>query len=291
MKQNIFWLHSSFFAALLGTHSPRPRAAGEIVGKEKVMVGKKKQHILWILLLMAFQLARPLPATWTVQPDSIGDGIPTWMAMVRSRDGRLLFWIDYPTDGPCVPLVVLKSDGWQAFAFNPKTIEYVAAVIRFGRERVLEVSGYAANGFIFEWELGNKQFADMLTAFAAEQKFIVSLPGCIGEVTGTFDLDSAPQAIGEACSACEQSFLENNDFVFVDSSERRLERDEVVRLSANLRRIARNEIFARRGRVFRDPPLDKFFRTKKWYRPVSGEVELTAIEKANVALLVSCRKN
>ncbi len=245
----------------------------------------------WSLLISALWLAAPLPAAWTVQPDSIGEGIPTWMAVVRSRDGRLLFWIDYPTDGPCVPLVVLKSDGWQAFAFNPRTIEHVAAVIRFGPERVLQVPGYAANGFIFEWELEKDHFADMLAGFAAEKEFLVSLPGRAGEVTGTFDLDGATKAIGEACAACERSFLENNDFVFADSAERRLKRDEVVRLSANLRRIARNEIFARRGRVFRDPSLDKFFRTKKWYRPVSGEVELTAIEKANVALLVSRGEN
>jgi hypothetical protein len=53
-------------------------------------------------------------------------------------------------------------------------------------------------------------------------------------------------------------------------------------------RMARNEIFARRSRVFKDPALDRFYRTKKWYKPAGAEIELTAIEKANIALFISC---
>ncbi len=246
--------------------------------------------VLSLVIFMAIISLSPLAADWEVRRDTIGEGIPTWMAVMKSRDGRLLFWIEYPADGLCVPHIVLKSDGWEAFAFDPGRLESIATVIRFSRQRLLQVPGYAGNGFIFEWQLEKEHFAELMAGFVEEKELLVSLPGRAGEVSGAFDLDGAAQAIDEACTACEQGFLENNDFVFVDSSDRRLDRDEVVRLSPRMLRMARNEIFARRGRVFKDPALDRFFRMKKWYQPVQGDIELTTIEKANVALFLACAK-
>ncbi|HOW43711.1 MAG TPA: YARHG domain-containing protein [Candidatus Aminicenantes bacterium] len=241
-----------------------------------------------LAVLLAVFLATPLAAAWFVQRDTIGEGIPTWMATARSQDGKLLFWVEYPSDQSCVPVVTLKSDGWEAFAFDPAKIENVAAVIRFTRERLLQAPGYAANGFIFEWVLEKGQIAEMLAGFAAERELLVSLPGREGEVAGTFGLQGAMEAIQGACAACEELVLAENDFVIADSSERLLTKAEVARLSANLLRIARNEIFARHGRVFRDPVLGRHFRSKEWYRPGAGETELSATEKANVALIAAC---
>lgn len=229
----------------------------------------------------------PLLADWEVRQDTIGEGIPTWMAMVKSRDGKLLFWIEYPADGPCVPQIILKSDGWEAFAFDPKTLNRVATIIGFSRERLLQVPGCAGNGFIFEWELEKDHFKELLAGFASEKEFFVSLPGRGSEVTGTFDLDNATKASQDACAACEASYLAENDFVFADSSERLLSQGEVVRLSPVLLRIARNEIYARRGYVFNDPVLDKHFRKKNWYKPGGAAIGLTALEKANVAMITS----
>jgi hypothetical protein len=255
--------------------------------KERMMANEQKRAALQVVLLLALLLAAPLFAGWEVQQDSIGEGIPTWMAIVRSRDGKLLFWIEYPTDGPCVPQVILKSDGWEAFTFDPGKIEHIATVIRFSRERLLQVPGYAGNGFILEWELQKDHFKEMLAGIAEEKEFLVSLPGRAGEVTGTFDLDGATKAVKEACASCEEMYFAENDFIISASSERRLEKWEVARLSPAMLRIARNEIFARHGRVFSDPALDKFFRTKKWYKPESKGIELAEIEKANVALIAS----
>ncbi len=232
--------------------------------------------------------AAPLLAGWVVQGETIGEGIPSWMAVARSRDGKLLFWLEYPTDCPCVPQVILKSDGWEAFSFDPVKINHVATVIRFSRERLLQVPGYAGNGFIFEWELEKGHFAEMLAGFAEEKEFLVSLPGRLGEVRGTFDLDGAVKAIGEACAACEESFFAQNDFVFPDSAERLLKKAEIIRLSPRMLRIARNEIYARHGHVFRDQALDKFFKTRKWYQPSDRESTLSETEKANVVLMASC---
>ncbi len=252
------------------------------------MKGINDRVALWPLMLLSFWLAVPLLAGWEVQGETIGEGIPSWLAVVRSRDGKLLFWVEYSTDGPCVPQVVLKSDGWEAFAFDPATVNRIATVIRFSRQRLLQVPGYAGNGFIFEWELEKKHFVEMLAGFAEETEFLVSLLGSAGEVTGTFDLDGATKAIKKACASCEEMYFAENDFIISDSSGRLLNQWEVARLSPAMLRIARNEIFARHGRVFSDPALDKFFRTKKWYKPADSEVVLSETETANVGLMASC---
>ena len=80
------------------------------------------------------------------------------------------------------------------------------------------------------------------------------------------------------------------DFTFPDSSTRRLTRADIEGLGPATLRIARNEIFARKGRRFRDPDLVSHFSQFAWYRPVANEVQLTRIEQANVALLAAAER-
>lgn len=75
--------------------------------------------------------------------------------------------------------------------------------------------------------------------------------------------------------------------VIPDSSERLLTADELGNYSAPELRIARNEIFARKGLRFKDPALQAHFRQFDWYRPTTDAVALSPTEKANVALLKS----
>ncbi|RYD43965.1 MAG: YARHG domain-containing protein [Sphingomonadales bacterium] len=75
--------------------------------------------------------------------------------------------------------------------------------------------------------------------------------------------------------------------VIPDSSDRLLLADELGNYSALELRIARNEIFARNGFRFSDPTLRAHFSQFRWYRATSDIIELSAIEKANVALLKS----
>lgn len=75
--------------------------------------------------------------------------------------------------------------------------------------------------------------------------------------------------------------------VIPDSSERPLTAEELGNYSALELRIARNEIFARRGLRFKDPALRAHFAQFGWYRPTTDTVSLSPTEKANVALLKS----
>ena len=76
-------------------------------------------------------------------------------------------------------------------------------------------------------------------------------------------------------------------FMFPDSDRRYLTRNELESLSPADLRIARNEIFARKGRYFRDPQLAAYFAKFSWYRPYSYDVSLNNIEQANVSLIQS----
>jgi hypothetical protein len=56
--------------------------------------------------------------------------------------------------------------------------------------------------------------------------------------------------------------------------------------------IMRNEIFAVHGYIFSSPKYQKYFEAKKWYKPLSTNIEdkLSAIEKANIQFLKKMTK-
>jgi Caspase domain/YARHG domain len=76
-----------------------------------------------------------------------------------------------------------------------------------------------------------------------------------------------------------------SDFIFSDSDNRLLTSDDLRGLSKDDLRIARNEIFARRGRYFSSPDLTARFSKFSWYVPNTWNPELNTIERANVALI------
>ncbi len=75
--------------------------------------------------------------------------------------------------------------------------------------------------------------------------------------------------------------------IFPDSDRRLLGPGDIVGLSGNELRVARNEIYARRGRAFADANLRRYFEQFAWYRPVAAEVALNNVESRNVAFLQS----
>ena len=92
--------------------------------------------------------------------------------------------------------------------------------------------------------------------------------------------DPAPRA-SSAVSAAP------GDLLIPDSSQRLLTASDLAGFSALELRFARNEIFARHGFRFQDPVLLEHFSQFGWYKPVTDNVQLSQIEKANVALMKS----
>lgn len=83
---------------------------------------------------------------------------------------------------------------------------------------------------------------------------------------------------------------EENEYVLPDSAKRKLKKSDLKCLSIEELRIARNEIYARHGRMFDDKKLQKYFDSQSWYEgtvPASefSEDVLSSVEKKNVAFI------
>lgn len=82
-----------------------------------------------------------------------------------------------------------------------------------------------------------------------------------------------------------------NGFIFPNSANTLITKQELTSLTKEKLAIARNEIYARHGYVFITQPYKDYFNTKSWYTPnpsFKGEdTELNEIEKNNVYLIKS----
>lgn len=90
--------------------------------------------------------------------------------------------------------------------------------------------------------------------------------------------------------ALEQDNTEETEYILPDSDTRRIAESDLETLSEEELRLARNEIYARRGRKFDDESLTNYFESKSWYR---GTIEpsdftdelLSEIEKYNATFI------
>lgn len=78
----------------------------------------------------------------------------------------------------------------------------------------------------------------------------------------------------------------------INSSKQQLKEKDVKNLRKLDLEILRNTIFARHGYTFKSRAVRQFFDQVDWYVPVSDNIEkeLTAVEKANIALLTRFEK-
>ena len=111
----------------------------------------------------------------------------------------------------------------------------------------------------------------------------------------------SPKAIGYSeamllLSHSEQSIplsgVMDNDFIISDSGTRRLVYADISGLSKEELRLARNEIYARHGRQFKDEKLQAYFNSKTWYHeitklPLGTELQLSEVEQINIDFIQS----
>lgn len=77
----------------------------------------------------------------------------------------------------------------------------------------------------------------------------------------------------------------SDGFIFPNSGSRLIAQSQLVGLSKRELRIARNEIFARRGRYFKSADLQAHFARFPWYQPHTWNPRLNRTETANVNLI------
>ena len=81
-----------------------------------------------------------------------------------------------------------------------------------------------------------------------------------------------------------------SDFLIPNSDRRVLTAPELAKMSKSELRLARNEIYARRGRFFVSVDLQQYFGKFAWYRPFAKEPKLSSIEEQNVKLIEQLEK-
>lgn len=89
----------------------------------------------------------------------------------------------------------------------------------------------------------------------------------------------------------EDKNVSQKKYILPMSSKRKLKEKDLKKLGAKKLRIARNEIYARHGRMFQDQELQDYFDRKDWYTPsiapedFSDAVELSKLERRNIAFI------
>ncbi|MCM3568994.1 YARHG domain-containing protein [Neobacillus mesonae] len=88
-------------------------------------------------------------------------------------------------------------------------------------------------------------------------------------------------------SVFEISSAEHGEYIISDSDNQRLTQRDIEPLTLEQLRLARNEIYARHGYIFKSKDLQDYFSKKPWYSQDASYngTDLSEVEKANVELI------
>lgn len=84
--------------------------------------------------------------------------------------------------------------------------------------------------------------------------------------------------------------IPESDFLLPDSDRRLLTAEDLQPFTKEQLRIARNEIYARRGWDFQTKAMETYFEQFDWYAPALGKIQLSHIEQQNVDFIVKFEK-
>jgi len=249
-------------AAPVPVHNPAPPPAS--TDWQAPPPAKKSSFLPWALLglavvavaLLAWKLLQPAPASpdvVAVIPSGSEDAAPSAGVATAEPAG--------PAEAFTLAAVIDDPDGFTNIRSGQST---KAAIVG----KVLEGEKFLTYKQPGPWWRVRK--ADGTTGFMF-RKYIRLVEGGASAIPA----GAAPDGVG------------GSGVIIPDSSDRLLSAEELGRYSALELRIARNEIFARNGFRFSDPSLRAHFTQFSWYRPTRDTVDLSATERANVALLKS----
>lgn len=105
-----------------------------------------------------------------------------------------------------------------------------------------------------------------------------------------FNIDFNDKDVIPTLSA--QVVTQQGYYILNGSDSRYISKSELYGLDAATCRLARNEIYARHGRMFNDASLQNYFNAQSWYTPriapdKFSESVLNKFERANIDLIVS----
>lgn len=77
--------------------------------------------------------------------------------------------------------------------------------------------------------------------------------------------DSDDSSSSDNAEAAEAAMEDSNGYILPDSDSRKLKKSDLAGMTAQQLSYAKNEIYARHGRVFKSSELQDYFNEKDWY--------------------------
>lgn len=104
---------------------------------------------------------------------------------------------------------------------------------------------------------------------------------------------STSENTSPSSSTENQTDVQDSEYIFADSSDRLLTDADIRGMSAKELNYAKNEIYARHGRIFNSQELADYFKSKSWYEGTRspsyfddhGDSILSETEKKNIEFL------
>lgn len=137
-------------------------------------------------------------------------------------------------------------------------------------ERLCMVERY----LITDYTAVNEFFNSGETSMQYGETHFVNLanPGLENKLPKEFAVQIGGGAPQEAAAG---AYSYDGDYVIPDSGSRYLTEADLAALSETEILLARNEIYAKHGRIFNNSDLDGYFRSKSWYQPTVAGADFT----------------
>lgn len=179
----------------------------------------------------------------------------------------------------------------------------VTPVVGYGysyAKKLLEQEGFTVEigdyAYSEEWPEGYVIAQSPLGDTTAKSGTVVTLDISLGLIEPETTVAPTEEPVQATKAQQSQSNGSDNSYIFSNSSSSYLSNSDVSALSDNNLTIALNEIYARRGRIFKDSALSSYFNSKSWYTPKYTQAEFDKnvtfndYEQKNLQLMINEQK-
>ena len=180
----------------------------------------------------------------------------------------------------------------------------VTPVVGYGysyAKKLLEQEGFTVEigdyAYSEEWPEGYVIAQSPSGDTTAKSGTVVTLDISLGLIEPETTVAPTEEPVQETKAQQNQSSKTNNSYIFSNSSSSYLSNSDVSALSDNNLTIALNEIYARRGRIFKDSALSSYFNSQAWYTPKYTQAEFDKnvtfndYEQKNLQLMINEEKS
>lgn len=243
---------------------------------------------------------------WAVVDESVVDS-SEYVSVENLRNGAKVsyqLWGSYPSGNAVVEFVdaerVADSSFVPSYVQGTNHSDLGSFGVMRGTLRVDGVDNGTVYAVIPDAALSNPSYMDMSSGLPAfPYTFWVSFTCMTSEeldkqteqeviaILASFKVAETSDSASASKKSGGSSLSDSNGYVLPESSSRTYSNAELEEMSDYELYLARNEVFARHGRIFKNSDLQEYFGSKSWYDPrytpeEFSESMLNANEKANI---------